>query len=78
MFATSIGGNAMHGKRLQGKGRHGVPRRLNCVIHAWALQSGLYTMQGAIQVLCFFIRNIDDYNKKSAHLTTTEGCAPTN
>ena len=48
MFATSIGGDI-----LRGKGGHGVLCRLNCVIHAWALLRGLYTMQGAIQVLCF-------------------------
>ena len=39
-------------ERLRGKGSHGVPCRLNCVIMPERI-SGLYTMQGAIQVLCF-------------------------
>ena len=43
------------GERLRGEGRHGVSYRLNCVIHAWMLKSGLSTMQGAIQALPLLI-----------------------
>ena len=37
------------GERLRSKSRHGVPCRLNCVIH------NFYTMQRAIQVFCFIV-----------------------
>ena len=48
---------APSGGRLRSKGKHGVPCRLNCVVHAWALESGSCTMQSAIQVLCFSARS---------------------
>jgi len=57
---------APSGEFLQGKGRCSVLCRLHCVIHAWALQSGLYTMQGAIQVLCFTFYLTCDKNRKLA------------
>ena len=63
------------GERLRGKGRHGILCRLNCVIHAWALQGGLYTMQGAIQVFCFtFYLTSNAYLTLSLPLTLIPMC----